>query len=60
MKKLFFLAFGGNIRQILSAAADRGIGRSATGHDHLAPAIDAAGRQTFTVDGLDQNAGYFL
>lgn len=57
---LLLFSVGRDIRQILGAAADGRIGCAAARNYNLPPAVHAASRQTFTVDGLDEYAGYFL
>ena len=59
-KRLFLLPFDRNIRQILGPPTDRWIGGAAARNDSLTAPIDAARRQTFAVDGLDEYACYFL
>ena len=60
MVEVLFLAVRGNIRQVLGSAADRRIGRTASRHDGALATVYAAGRQTFSVNCLDQYSCYLL
>src|SRR5687767_2892160 len=60
LTELAFLISAGDEREILGAPSDRRIRFSPPRCRRSGPAIYAAGRQTFTMNGLDQDPCYFL
>jgi hypothetical protein len=60
VNSLFLLWLGRYVGQVIDTTPDRGIGRTPPGNMIAAPAVDAAGRQPFAVNSLDEDPGYLL